>query len=188
MSTAFDKNKLDTVQIFEAYVTFHGNVTKTAIACNVDDDVVEALAKSENWPAKVKRWTELIEGNPREVQVQINRAINYVQAARLRSLLDQVIRHLDEGSAEDLIKKLTIEGAHGPQFKTRALTDLVKAAESVQLMTERALGDVRAEQPEGKETHKASSIALSVLAALNAAETDLNLDSVEVVKKQLALP
>lgn len=187
MNPAFDKNRLDTVKIFEAYVTFQGNETKTAIACDIHPDVVHSLALSENWPDKVENWSKLTEGDPRTLQVQINRAINYVQATRLRSLLDKVIQHLGEGSAEELIVKLTVETAHGPQFKTRCLTDLVKAAESAQLMTQRALGDVPQERPEEAGERKGSSLGLSVLAALNAAETDLKLDSTAVVKKQLLL-
>lgn len=183
-----NKNKLDTVRIYEAYLTFQGNEAKTAVACDTDVETVHALASAENWPAKVQNWSALTEGDPRTLQVQINRAINYVQATRLRSLLDKVIQHLGEGSAEELIAKLTVETAHGPQFKTRCLTDLVKAAESAQLMTQRALGDTPQESPDEAGERKGSSIGLSVLAALNAAETDLKLDSIAVVKKQLLAP
>jgi hypothetical protein len=182
-----DKNKLDVVQIFEAYVTFGGNAAKTAAACNVESTTVEALAKAEGWHATVERWNVLGISDVREVQVQINRAVNYVQASRLRSLLDKVIRHLGEGDADALVNRLTVETAHGAKFGTRPLTDLVKAAEAVQLMSQRALGDVPAETPE-KDARKGSSIALGVMAALDAANSDLSLDSTEVVKKQLAAP
>ncbi len=177
---------LDPVQIWEAFCAFSGNTTKVALATNVDVEVVERLAREGNWQSRIQQLDEIGLGNHPEVQKALNRGINYVQTSRLRSLLDKVIRHLSEGSAEDLIDKLTCETAHGPQFKTRCLTDLVKAAEAVQMMSQRALGDVAALQ-DGDSKSKVSNISLSVLAALNAAQ-DVGLDSVEVVRKQLASP
>lgn len=185
---SLDRNKLDVVKIFEAYVTFQGNETKTAVACDVPVETVRALALADKWPDKVKNWSELTEGDPRTVQVAINRAINYVQSTRLRSILDKIVQHLGEGTVEELINKLTVETAHGSQFKTRALTDLVKAAEAVQLMTQRALGDTPEEKPKEAGERSGSSISLAVLAALNASQDDLKLDSIQVVKKQLAAP
>lgn len=180
-----DVAKIDVVQVFEAFFTFAGNSTKTSLATGIDIETIEQLAAQGNWHARIKQLDDL-SGNRQETQVALNRGINYVQTTRLRSLLDKVIRYLSEGSATDLVKMLTNETAHGPVFKTRALTDLVAAAESVQLMSQRCLGDTATERPAGSE-RKQSNIALSVMAALNAAE-QVGLDSVEVVKQQLALP
>lgn len=184
MSSQVNKNDLDVVQIFQTYIAFNGDADKTALALNIDAASVKNLASIEHWPDKVREWNKLREGDPRDFQIEVNRAINYVQAHRARALLDKVISHLSDGDAKQLVAMLTVEGKHGSEFKTRALTDLVKAMEACQLMTQRALGDTVAERPEESGDKKGSSIALLVMNALNAAE-ETGLDSVQVVRKQL---
>lgn len=179
-----NKNELDVSKVFQTYIAFSGDVDKTAIALNEDREIILQLASAENWPAKVKQWNTLHTGDPKDVQIQINRAINYVQAHRLRSVVDRVIQHLGGGSDKELVDRLTVVTKHGAEFKSRILTDLVKAAESCQLMTQRALGDTAAERPEDGPERKGSDIALQVLQALNAAD-ESGLDSVAVVRKQL---
>lgn len=182
-----NKNLLDVSQVFQTYVAFAGDTAKTAVACQLDEVTVQNLEKIENWKAKIREWEKLREGDSRDVQIQINRGINFVQAARARSLLDKVIQFLSEGGAEDLVERLTVNTKHGPEFKTRALTDLVKAMEACQLMTQRALGDTAEERPASEDNRPGSSIALQVMNALNAAERDAGLDSVAVVRKSLAV-
>lgn len=195
MNQAIDKNKLDVLRIFETFVAFSGDVMRTAVACNLPPETIHALATSEGWHAKVKEWTTLREGSTADVAVQVNRAVNFVQAHRLRSLVDKVVTELTKLEPSELVDKLSshtrdksglrIPGAS--TFSARALTDLVKAAESAHLMTQRALGDTAQERPETGETRKGSSIALLVQQAMNAADaTDVN--SVEVVRKNLKGP
>jgi hypothetical protein len=179
-----NKNTLDVSQIFQTYITFCGDAQKTAVACDVDVLTVKELARTENWDLKAAEWSKLRDGNPAEVQIQINRAVNYVQAHRARALLDKVIAFLSEGDASDLVNRLTINTKHGPEFKTRALTDLVKAMESCQLMTQRALGDNPNVKPED-ESANGSSITLQVMKAMAEAEKQTGLDSVQVVRREL---
>jgi hypothetical protein len=186
MSYSVNKNLVDVSKIYQAYITFAGDIEKTALACEVDKQVVRDLANAERWNLKVKDWLDAQKEDPRGSQIQINRAINYVQAHRLRGILDSVVQFLQEGTPEDLINRLTVVTKNGPEFKTRALTDLVKAAETVQLMTARALGDTEGERPATQE-QKGSNIALQVMAAMNSAE-EVGLNSVDVVKKSLAEP
>jgi hypothetical protein len=184
---AVNKNVLDVAQIFQTYIAFGGDVDKTSVALDLPAEDIRQLASAENWARKIDDWTKLREGDPRDVQIQINRAVNYVQAHRARALLDKVISHLSEGDAERLVDRLTVNTKNGPEFKTRALTDLVKAMESCQLMTQRALGDTVGERPEENGNVKGSNVALLVMNAMNAAD-ETGLDSVAVVKKQLAAP
>jgi hypothetical protein len=178
---------IDVAQIFQTYIAFGGDVDKTSVALDLPAEDIRQLASAENWARKIDDWTKLREGDPRDVQIQINRAVNYVQAHRARALLDKVISHLSEGDAERLVDRLTVNTKNGPEFKTRALTDLVKAMESCQLMTQRALGDTVGERPEENGNVKGSNVALLVMNAMNAAD-ETGLDSVAVVKKQLAAP
>jgi hypothetical protein len=187
MPESTDKNLLDVSQIFQTFLAFSGDVGKTSVALNIDVDTIQNLAASENWAAKISEWTKLREGDPRDVQVQVNRAVNYVQAHRMRSVIDKIISHLSGKSAEEVIDMLTTQGKHGSSFSSRPLTDLVKAAEACQLMTQRALGDTVAERPETPTEGKGSRVALLVMNAMNAAD-NMGLDSVAVVRKELQAP
>lgn len=184
---SINKNTLDVSQIFQTYITFGGDVDKTAVALDIDPRTIRDLERAENWPAKVEEWNKLREGDPRDVQIQINRAVNYVQAHRLRQILDRVVSHLNEKPVEELVDLLTKTTKAGSEFTARPLTDLTKAIESCQLMTQRALGDTVAERPEESPDKGGSRVALQVMAAMNAADS-LGLDSVAVVRKELAAP
>lgn len=182
-----DKNLLDVSQIFQTFIAFCGDVDKTAVALNIDPIVIKDLARAEGWAKKIDEWTKLREGDPRDAQIQINRAVNYVQAHRLRSILDKVVSQLKDKEAAALVDLLTRTGKAGTEFSARPLADLAKAIECCQLMTQRALGDTEAERPDAGETGKrGSSVALLVMNAMNA-DDDLKADSVGVVREQLAI-
>ena len=172
----------DQVRVYEVWSSFSGDSHKTALMLGLSPEEVEALAVQHDWKARLHRWTIATEGT-KSAQLAINRAINLVQASRCRSIIDKVISFLSEGDAQALVERLTVTGKNGPEFKTRALTDLIKAAETAQRMTYLALGDSTGASQE--PTGKGSSIALQVMAALNAAD-EVGLDSVAVVRKQLA--
>ncbi len=183
---------VDTIRIFETYIAFNGDVARTAVACNLTAAEVEDMAHTQGWKERAKEWTTLKEGSTADVAVQVNRAVNFVQAHRLRSLIDKVVGELSKLEPTDLISRLSTVttgkgGTTRETFNTRALTDLVKAAESAHLMTQRALGDTVQERPATGETRKGSSIALLVGSAMSAAE-DVGVDSVSVVRKTLGNP
>jgi hypothetical protein len=180
-----NKDLLDVAKIFSTYVAFLGDVEKTAAALDIEAHVVKNLAAAENWKARVKQWTELASGDPREVQIQVNRAVSFVQAHRLRAVIDKLVGKLHAMTPDELIETLTVQTKHGEEMKTRAITDLTKAAESCQLMCARALGDTDAERPKEEGNSKGSSIMLSVAAAMAAAQ-EIGLDSTAVVRQQLA--
>src|SRR5437660_1049844 len=142
-----DKNQHDVSKIFSTFVTFLGDADKTALALEIDSAIVRNLAVAENWSAKLKQWNEVVDGDPKTTQIQINRAVCFVQAHRLRTVLDKVVGKLHAMSPDELVAALTVETKHGPEFKTRALTDLIKGAEAVQLMSMRSLGDTADERP-----------------------------------------
>lgn len=179
-----DKNLLDVAQIFQTYVTFGGDVDKTAAATGISREAVRQLVAAEKWKDKISEWMELREGDPRDLQIQINRAVNYVQAHRLRAVIDRVIAHIATLDEEKLTELLTKTTKDGSEFVTRPITDLVKAAEACQAMSARALGDTAAERPDDPGS-KGSSVALQVMRAMNAADAS-GLSSVEVVRKELA--
>lgn len=179
------KNSLDVSKIFLTFTAFGGDLHRTAYAEDLPFETVRDLAREENWDTKLKELNKT-KGDSKEASIQINRAINFVQAHRTRSVLEKVLNELVKLEGPELLERLTVSRGEngGSEIKTRALTDLVKAIETTQLMTARALGDTEAERPKA-ETAAGSDIALKVLNAMNAAG-ELGLSSVEVVKKQLA--
>ena len=185
-----NKNLLDVSQIFQTYLTFGGDVERTALAVGMQPVEVRTLAQSERWADKLSLWNEFQAGDKKELQIQINRAVNYVQAHRLRTIIDKVVTELSAKDGKGLIDLLTEvhsgEKSSSEKFSARALTDLVKGAETCQLMTQRALGDTNGASASDAPTD-GSSIALSVMKAMAAADS-LGVDSVTVVRKQLANP
>lgn len=185
-----DKNGLDVSKIFQTYLVFGGDVDRTAVALNEDAEIISELALQENWKAKLGQLSKITDGDSKELQVQINRAVNYVQAHRIRSIVDKVVSHLSTKSAEELVDLFTKVGRNGEsEFSSRPLADLVKAAETCQAMTQRALGDTAAERPaeESSKNSKGSNISLQVMAAMNAADA-AGMNSVELVRKELTAP
>lgn len=183
-----NKNVIDVSAVFQTYLTFFGDAERTAVAMGLDPQTVRDLAQAENWHKKVAELNSIRAGDSRDVQVQINRAINFVQAHRIRSVLDKIVSHFAAMEAQELVDKLTTTAKNGSEtFSARALTDLVKALETTQLMTQRALGDTVAERPEAEPERKGSSIALQVMEAMSAADST-GLDSVALVRQQLNPP
>ena len=187
MSSAVSlKDKHDVSQIFLTYLAFGGDADKASMALDLDVAIVRDLARAENWDKKVAQNAQIREGEANDVQIQINRAINYVQSHRLRSVIDATLLHLTKDGVESMVDKLTVVGREGQrELKIKAITDLVKAAESVQLMTQRALGDTAGER-EPSKGKDGSQTALRVMEAMNAAD-ESGLNSTDVVRKELAL-
>lgn len=181
----------DSIQVFDTLCAFNGDVPRAAIALNLTQAEVRGMLISNNWAPMIAERNKLREGSTQDESIVVNRAINYVQAHRLRGLVDRVASELNKLEPDALVDLLSSKskGKNGEvsrTFSARALTDLVKAAESCHLMTQRALGDTPTEHtaPEGKA---GSSIALLVQQAMTAADC-LGVSSVEVVREQLRLP
>jgi hypothetical protein len=181
----------DNIQAFQTYVAFNGDMQRTAVALNISVQEVQGMASAGNWAEHAKEWQSLREGSSQDVSIQVNRAVNFVQAHRLRGLIDKVVGKLSEMEPEALMDLLTTKVRIGDElkptsFSVRQLTDLTKAAEAAHLMTQRALGDTTGEQA-GKEAGvKGSSIALLVQQAMSAAEKT-GISSSDVVREQLKL-
>ncbi len=171
----------DPVQVFLTYMMFAGDIDQTVAILQIDRSIVEGLSAAGNWPSKIKELQKLGEGKePREYKLAVNRGVNYIQADRLRRLVDVVLTKMAGSTPEEVMDLLTTTGPKGNSFSTRPLTDLVKAAESAQLMTRLALGDVGAgELAEGSES--GSDIALSVMRAMNSA-AELEAPAAEIRK------
>jgi hypothetical protein len=175
--------KLDHVKAFLAFLSFQGDVSRTALACEVDTEEIESLATRENWAGKVKQFSALKESDPK-FQIGLNRILNYVQARQIASVVDTLITHFSQMTPDELVEILTTTTKNGCTFEVKPLTDLAKAAELCQSMACRALGDTGG-QMEGADKLSGGAIGLSVAKALNEIATNPGMDAVKLVQKSL---
>ena len=162
--TMFDLTKVDQARAWMVYAAFDGDEEKAAIASKVPVEAVRALAHDYNWAAKLKR-LKTGSGEP-EAERIANRAVNYVQAQRMRTILEKSIELLED--EEQLLRallkyKLTKEGdVESIEVSPKAVLELTKALEVVQNMSYRALGDkmpAKADDTEGKAAGAQGSVA-----------------------------
>lgn len=136
-------NKVDQVKAFHLYAFFGGDAEKTARTCGVETRIIESLAHDFNWPAQIKGQHRLDTDEGRKIEQDINRARNYVMAQRIAS----IIEHITLKAAEDPEKWAEINCVDiDPEtdqkiFSSKPLVEIAKAAQIVQDMTYRALGD-----------------------------------------------
>lgn len=168
-----DKSKYDVSQIFLTYMTLVGDVDKTASALDLDPRVVQALASSEGWEEKARRLTLMSKGGkPGDYERAANRALNYVQAHRLRMLLSSLLAVYEDKDPGALPEQKRPGNNALVQPSCRFFADLAAAMEKAQFLTYTALGDTVGERESrmghGEGEVNASAIHAAVLSALNA--------------------
>jgi hypothetical protein len=125
--------------------------------------VVE-LAAMENWKAKLSGLSAN-KGTAKDIAVQINRAVIFGHAHRMRTIIGNLIQELHD-DPEHLRSYLEIPTKGGTIRSFKALLDLSKALESVSCLAQRALGDTPDERPKGAKGEGVADITSSVLDAL----------------------
>jgi len=169
-----DKSKLDVAQIFLTFMSLIGDVQKTAAALDISPHIVEGLAEQEGWIEKVRRLSVISKsGKQGDYERAQNRALNFVQAHRLRMTVDAMLRAFDGLTPEEISEKLSTVDKNGNyHISARFLSDLAAAAEKVHALSYAALGDSvkerveRAEASDGDMTP--DQLHAAVIAALNA--------------------
>ena len=150
----------DVENAFLLYAVFCGDVARTAHALNVSPAVVQELARENKWDSKLKPIIELKQSTRAgDVERAVNRALNFVQAHRMRLFLERVIRKLSSMNSSELDSFLfpsVIRGRKGEEktyitLTTRSLADLASALEKAHTMTYLALNDTATERKERKE-------------------------------------
>lgn len=174
-NTTLDKRRIDVTKVFLHYIASVGDVEKTALACDLDPEIVRKLAASEDWEQKVRRLCLQSKGNGLQAgdfERMQNRALNWVQSHRLRQVLDEVITHYGEMNPEEILASITtFDKDNKPRVSARFFTDLAKALETVQGMSYAALGDTIPERQAmtGDEKANTAAVHASLIAALNGA-------------------
>jgi hypothetical protein len=153
--------------MFLTYLAFLGDVERTAAALMVDPKRVQEAAAFERWDVKVKHLRSVQSDlGPDEFLRELNRVVNFVQAVRLRSVMDGVLARL-QGPDNDLDSFLSQTSQHATNRNAKALLDVIKCCEAVHRMTYTALGDVASKRTLDEGDSAKGSVALSILGALS---------------------
>ena len=143
MSEQVDTSRVDQARAWMCYAAFSGDVEKTSISAKIPAAIILALEHDFDWPTKLKRLKS--GAGVSDAEKTANRAVNYLQAQRMRDILERSIQLLE--SPEELVRllvkfKFMKEGdVVGLEVSPKAVLDLTKALESAQNMSYRALGD-----------------------------------------------
>jgi hypothetical protein len=170
------KETLDVSRIFLTYAAYAGDVLETARAADCTIADVLFLAKVEDWDTKLSELKIPTngsdnKGNPQEELKKRNRMACYIQALRLRGLIDRTLKQIYEN--QENLEKFCIErDKRGePFFSMRPLKDLMDSAERVHALMYRALGDVITKEEkdgEGKDQFPAlKELHLTVIQQMN---------------------
>jgi hypothetical protein len=169
-----DKSKFDVSQIFLVFMSLVGDVSKTAAALNLDPLIVQTLADEEGWTEKVRRISVMSKGGkPGDFERAQNRALNFVQAHRMRLIVDAMLQVFDGLTTEEVLAHMTMVDKTGSgHISARFMADLSSASEKVHALSYAALGDTvkeRVEREEGDDGEmNTNAIHAAVIAALNA--------------------
>lgn len=147
---------IDRAQAFLLYMQFQGDLIKTAKAMNVAPLALAMAAEQEHWAA---RWNAIAtmkdSESPASVERGVNRALNFVQAHRLRVSIEKAVRMLYDMPTEELrnlcyavTKKTDKDGntIEERKLNTRPFADLASALEKIHVMTYLALNDTAKER------------------------------------------
>ena len=168
------KTRIDVSQCFLLYMTVIGDVEKTAAALDYDPAFVAWLAESEGWKEKVRRISVMSKGEkPGDWERAQNRALNFVQAHRVRTLIDRLLVNLLGMKSDELLDTFETRDRSGNStgYSARFFADVMSALEKVHTLSYAALGDTageRVKRAEGDDGEgSAGSIHAALIAALN---------------------
>ncbi len=148
--------------LFMLWQHFGGDAKRTAAATGTSLKVVEALAHDF-------QWKELAGGRlglkDEKLEREVNRAQNYVQAQRIRRIIDLVVQELEQDPKKLMSAMTKIDEEGNVAFSAKPLVELAKAAESTQTMSYRALGDKVATEAEGAgapDTERIKNLSIQI--------------------------
>jgi len=145
------KIKFDRQAAFLLYAQFCGDAVRTAAALNIKPCDILEVAKDSEWDSQIQPILELkASGRPGDVERALNRAVNFVQAYKLKIFLERILSKLDQMKEEDVEEYIfqtnVRDGVVSKKMDTRPLTDLVAAIEKCHALTYMALGDTATER------------------------------------------
>ena len=146
-------------EIFRLYAMFVGDVERTAIASHKSVDEIVEMVEAGAWHKRIAVLIKLQKsGIPGDTERGVNRAINFIQADRLRVLIEKVVSMLTNMSESEMCENLLCvttdsEGNTTTKILTRPFADLATALEKCHAMTYLALHDTATDR-KGRSEHE----------------------------------
>lgn len=145
------------------YLTFiilGGDVEKTAIACDVSPEFIQQYASSEDWRARLDHCNSLCSPSsrgPAEIERLINRAALYVQAQRIRRIIDTIISEIEDrldspNSRGSMLELFKVQTESGSRLDLKPLMDLTQSALKLSQMAMTAMCDTPTERARRAKT------------------------------------
>ena len=168
------KQRSDVAQIFLVFMATIGDVEKTALALELDPAFVTWLAEQEGWSEKVRRVSVMSKGGkPGDWERAQNRCLNFVQAHRVRTLIDRLLLELGKVPVEELPGKFKTVDRFGKDkgVSARFFADITAALDKVHMLSYYALGDsvgerIKRTEDEGGD-RSVNDIHAALIQALN---------------------
>ena len=172
---ADDRRKID--KAFLVYLATAGDVRKTSVICRLPQARIQYIIEKENWAPKLEALEGLRkEGKHQQVAIELSRVASFVQASRMRELVDRGMDFVASLKNEKLFVHTSDRGARSVTAKV--IIDLAKAMETAQACCARALGDKSVGEPLLGKDEAERSTALEVYESLTKLQSEPATDSV----------
>lgn len=180
-------DRFDRENAFQLYATFCGDVERTAHSLGVQPVDVCRMADEGTWAERLRAIFALKKSTkPGDLERGLNRAMNFVQAQRMRLFIGRLLKKfsmMDETELDNWLFS-TVERREGKgdniaviterKINTKSISDLAAAMEKCHQMSYAALNDTASErvkrgedasnEPSATELHQALSDAMAVAA------------------------
>lgn len=153
---------IDRENAFLVYATFVGDPIRTAAALGIRPLDVVRLSDEGHWLDRLKPLLELSQSSkPGDLERCINRSLNFVQAHRLRMVIERILNRLTGMNADEFeeyfLSDVEVKGkdknaVRVSKLSTRAVADLASALEKAHSATYAALGDTAKERQSRNES------------------------------------
>lgn len=161
--------KVDQVKVFNLFAFFGGDIQRTAEVARCDCRIVEALAHDFSWHVKLKGMNALSNPDGLKREQENNRAANYLVAKQMMTMLESIVLDATDKPEEWAERHcVEVDEEGNKTFSPKPLLEIAKAAQTIQDMTYRALGDKVAARSDTTEASRGetTNLAINIYAGL----------------------
>src|SRR5262245_56570144 len=138
-------------KVYLTFLVLGGDVDRTAATCNVATGFVRRHSDREDWREKIEAVANLgapTGRGPSELERVLARTAGYVQALRLRRIVDAVISALEArvDSGADVLGAFTVVDRQGARLDFGSLETVMKTVERLHGLCQEVLCDTPAER------------------------------------------
>jgi hypothetical protein len=166
---------IDKTQAYITFIALNGDMQRTARALEVSVQALEGIAKADCWAVKLRGVKKLSRDGLLEAEREVSRATGYVQAVRLRRIVDGALRALQEDVQERgyFLPFVTV-GKDRMEIKFTALAELAKILDHLDTVASRCLCDTPADRKERPRSRGEENVADVMKRVLKGLEKQTN--------------